>query len=150
MVFSVTWSSCQNEKQDETEQNTGSGFADVTAITSQVSSNGYNFSVTLSSPDTGCNQYADWWEVLSEDGALIYRRILTHSHVDEQPFTRSGGPIDIAEDQVVWVRGHMNNAGYGGQVMKGSPGNGFSITDFPDDIAKDVDKQDPLPDGCRF
>jgi len=102
------------------------------------------------SPDKGCDQYADWWEVVSENGDLIYRRILGHSHVDEQPFTRSGGAVDISKNQQVWVRAHMNNTGYGGLVMKGSVDAGFQITPWPDDFAEGVDKVEPLPTGCAF
>jgi len=67
----------------------------------------YTFSVTIESPDTGCDQYADWWEVFTADGVLVYRRILGHSHVDEQPFTRSGGILAIGGDDFVYIRGLM-------------------------------------------
>ncbi|MCB0054175.1 MAG: hypothetical protein KDE24_32035, partial [Caldilinea sp.] len=67
--------------------------ADVFGVTVRGDDGAYQFSVEIASPDTGCNQYADWWEVLDSDGNLLYRRILTHSHVDEQPFIRSGGPV---------------------------------------------------------
>lgn len=50
----------------------------------------------MRSPDRDCGLYADWWEVVGEDGRLLYRRILMHSHPDEQPFTRPGGPVAIA------------------------------------------------------
>ncbi|MEO9646215.1 MAG: hypothetical protein ABJI10_09100 [Ekhidna sp.] len=126
------------------------GQADVTKVSTSGSENSYTFFVTLESPDTGCEQYADWWEVLSESGDLIYRRILLHSHVNEQPFTRSGGAVSIAQEQVVWVRAHMNNSGYGGKVMKGSVKSGFISAEFPDNLGEGLDLIDPLPTGCAF
>jgi hypothetical protein len=125
-------------------------FADVKKVEVQGKENAFNFSVMLKSPDTGCEQYADWWEVISSDGKLIYRRILAHSHVSEQPFTRSGGEVKIASDQRVWVRAHMNNTGYGGLTMKGSVDTGFLVTPWPDGFAEGVDKVAPLPTGCAF
>ncbi|MTI41325.1 hypothetical protein E1140_17625 [Fulvivirga lutimaris] len=125
-------------------------FADVKKVEVRGDENAYQFSVTLKSPDTGCDQYADWWEVISSDGELIYRRILAHSHVDEQPFSRSGGSVNIAKNQQVWVRAHMNNTGYGGLVMKGSVDAGFQITPWPDAFAEGVEKVEPLPAGCAF
>jgi len=110
----------------------------------------YQFAVEISSPDTGCDQYADWWEVLNEDGRLLYRRVLLHSHVDEQPFTRSGGPVPIASNMIVYVRAHMNTGGYGGSVLKGTVENGFNPVVLEPGFAADVELQQPLPDGCAF
>ena len=110
----------------------------------------YTFSVELKSPDTGCDQYADWWEVIDADNTLIYRRILAHSHVSEQPFTRSGGVVAIAQDQEVIVRGHMNNLGYGKVAMKGSVSAGFTTLDLEDDFASHLATVEPLPDDCAF
>ena len=141
--------SCSQEQMDNTDITTAV-FTDVTAVQVSGNTGEYTFSVTIASPDTGCAQYADWWEVIAEDGTLIYRRILTHSHVNEQPFTRSGGKVSITESQVVYVRAHMNNVGYGGQVMRGSVGNGFEIATLPDDFAKEAETQEPLPTGCNF
>ena len=100
-------------------------FANVLSVQVTGNPGAYQFAVEIASPDTGCEQYADWWEVTSEDGRLLYRRILLHSHVDEQPFTRSGGPVDIATDDVVYVRAHMNTVGYDGAVLKGTVQDGF-------------------------
>lgn len=124
--------------------------AQVTAVSVQGEEQDFRFSVTLSSPDLGCEQYADWWEVVDRSGVLLYRRILTHSHVDEQPFTRSGGPVAIGNDQEVWVRVHMNNTGYSDLSMFGAPRNGFESREFPEGFATGLDQQAPLPDGCRF
>jgi hypothetical protein len=110
----------------------------------------YQFSVGIESPDTGCDQYADWWEVVSEDGALIYRRVLLHSHVGEQPFVRSGGPAAIEADTVVWVRAHMHPGGYGGAAFRGSVQEGFQETELSADFAADLAGEEPLPDGCAF
>ncbi len=124
--------------------------ADIVSVTAQGGAGAYTFSVGIKSPDTGCGQYADWWEVLSEDGKLLYRRILVHSHVNEQPFIRSGGPVAIGENEVVIVRGHMNTAGYGTKIYKGSVQGGFQEGQIAHDFAKDVEKQQPQPGDCAF
>jgi hypothetical protein len=133
-----------------TVEDRGDLVADVTSVQVSGSDGAYQFSVQVSSPDTGCDQYADWWEVLTEDGELVYRRVLLHSHVGEQPFTRSGGPAAIQAGTVVWVRAHMNTGGYGGQVLKGSVQTGFEPAELSPDFAADLADQPPLPEDCAF
>jgi hypothetical protein len=133
-----------------TESDAAAPTADVTAVEVRGDSADYAFEVTVESPDTGCEQYADWWEVVSPDGTLIYRRILAHSHVDEQPFTRSGGPVAVAADSTVLVRAHMNNSGYGGRTLRGTVDGGFDPADRPADFAADLQTAAPQPDGCAF
>ena len=122
----------------------------VKEVTVSGTSGAYRFSVTLKSTETGCEQYSDWWEVLSEEGALLYRRILVHSHPDTQPFTRSGGKVDIKANDVVYIRGHMNKVGYVGAVFKGSAKEGFKVVTKVPDFDKSVERQKPLPNGCAF
>jgi hypothetical protein len=124
--------------------------ADVIAVQTSGQPGAYQFNVGIRSQDLGCKQYADWWEVVSEDGKLLYRRVLLHSHVDEQPFTRSGGPVPIQADTVVWVRAHMNTGGYGGMAFKGSVKTGFKQAVPDTEFATGLAKQAPLPDGCDF
>ncbi len=112
--------------------------ADVLSTSVSGEPGTYNFSVTVSSPDEGCSQYADWWEIVSQDGELIYRRILLHSHVDEQRFTRSGGPVSIAADTIVLVRAHMHPGGYGGTALKGSLEQGFEQVELSADFAANL------------
>ncbi|WP_238719066.1 hypothetical protein [Pelagihabitans pacificus] len=126
------------------------GLPQVTDVSVTGNENAYTFSVTIISPDTGCDQYADWWEVVDTDGNLVYRRILTHSHVEEQPFTRSGGPVDISENTAVYIRAHMNNSGYGTAVFQGSVADGFTAGRLGTDFAEELESTEPLPDGCAF
>ena len=99
--------------------------------------------------------------MLAEDGALLFRRILEHAHTDENgttdpgapgnTFTRSGGPVDISEDEVVIVRAHMSTGGYNGTVMMGSVADGFvAAPAIEPDFAAEVEKLDPQPGGCLF
>jgi glucose/arabinose dehydrogenase len=124
--------------------------SDVLAVRAVGEPHAYDFAVEISSPDTGCNQYADWWEVVSESGELIYRRTLLHSHVSEQPFTRSGGPVSIDPDAVVIVRAHMHPGGYGGRVMKGSVGGGFAEWESGSEFALELEQAPPQPPDCGF
>ena len=110
----------------------------------------YSFSVTISSPDTGCGQYADWWEGVSPDGRLIDRWVLLHSHTGEQPFTRWGGTVDVQPDETFIVGGHMNRAGYGGAMLKGSVAGSLTVTELPADFGRDLALQSPLPSDCAF
>ncbi len=126
------------------------GLAEIISVSVSGKENDYTFSVGIKSPDTGCDQYANWWEVISEDGKLIYRRILGHSHVNEQPFVRSGGKVVITKDQKVYVRAHMNTSGYGTKVFKGSVANGFQESTLDETFANELETQQPLPSGCPF
>ncbi|MBW7883123.1 MAG: hypothetical protein H3C34_10880 [Caldilineaceae bacterium] len=139
-----------SDEQPAVTVETGQGGADVIAVTVNGAPGAYSFAVEVASPDTGCENYADWWEVVDIEGNLLYRRILTHSHVGEQPFTRSGGPVDIATDTVVWVRAHMAPGGYGGAAMRGSAQDGFVPAQPPPDFAAGLAGAAPQPTGCAF
>ena len=125
-------------------------YADVHSVQATGEPGAFLFAVELSSPDTGCERYADWWEVVSEGGQLLYRRTLLHSHVDEQPFVRSGGPVDIAADTVVYVRSHMNTTGYGGTVMKGTVQDGFKPAEVEAGFGFGLERIPPQPEDCAF
>ena len=124
--------------------------ANVTKVIPKGEESSYHFSVTLASDETGCDQYANWWEVLSEEGELLYRRILIHSHPTMQPFTRSGGYVKIKKDDIVYVRAHMNKLGYVGDIFMGSVSTGFEkVEDFPD-FNNSIETKAPLPIGCLY
>ncbi|MEL6718184.1 MAG: hypothetical protein AAFP82_05665 [Bacteroidota bacterium] len=125
-------------------------LAKVLSVSVSGDENAYRFNVEVESPDLGCNQYADWWEVITEDGELVYRRILAHSHVNEQPFKRSGGSIQITAEQVVFIRAHMNNLGYGKEIVRGSVTTGFERSLLVTDFAKALEMEEPLPKDCAF
>ena len=126
------------------------GLGDVIGVSVSGTPGDYSLSVTVASIETGCDSYIDWWEVVSEEGELIYRRILLHSHVDEQPFNRSGGPMDIQANDMVIIRAHLSDKGYGGGPWKGTVAGGFAPT-LPDpDFAANLETQEPLPTDCAF
>ena len=130
--------------------NSNENQAAITAVKCSGQPNNYTLNVTIKSPDTGCDQYADWWEVFNSDGILIYRRILGHSHVNEQPFTRSGGIVDVGPDDFIYVRAHMNNLGYGSLVFSGTLRNDLQPDTLDTSFAMDLATMAPLPDDCAF
>ena len=155
ILFSyVSWTGCDKSTIDNTDplpQPDTTKGADVVSVTASGGNNGvFNFAVGIFSPDIDCSQYANWWEVVSEDGTLIARRILAHSHVSpdfSQPFIRNTN-VTVDSTTVVWIRGHMNNTGYkNGKAFKGSIASGFVETAIPADFALDLDNE--VPD-CAF
>ena len=92
--------------------------ADVIGVDITPGEGGYRISATVSSPDTGWEQYADAWVVRTPDGELLATRELLHPHVDEQPFTRSVSGVDIpAEVGQVEVAARDSVAGFCGEVV---------------------------------
>jgi len=133
-----------------TQATTPGVLADVQAVAVSGEDGAWRFDVTVLSPDVDCSQYADWWEVLTEDGALVYRRILNHSHPDEQPFTRDGSPVPVAADQVVIVRAHLSPGGYGGAALKGTAGGDFVGVELAEGFAEELAETAPLPEDCWY
>jgi hypothetical protein len=89
---------------------------DVRATPTEVGS--YRFEVTVQHADTGWDHYADTWEVLTPDGAVLGTRTLLHPHADEQPFTRSLTGVSIPDGVTeVTVRAHDSVHGHGGKTL---------------------------------
>jgi len=123
-------------------------LADVVSVAASGEPGGYRFDVGIESPDRGCDRYADWWEVLDASGNLLHRRVLGHSHVEEQPFVRSGEPVPVQADTAVWVRAHMHPTGYGGTAFKGSVRDGFAAAELEASFAADLAVEPPQPPAC--
>ena len=79
--------------------------ANVRHITGDV----YNFDVTVRHTDEGWKHYADKWDVTAPDGTILGTRILAHPHVDEQPFTRSLGDVEVPVGAVFTPETEDNN-----------------------------------------
>jgi hypothetical protein len=82
------------------------GEADVIAATAECDAQRIcSFSVTVRHADTGWDHYANAWQVSSESGEVLATRVLSHPHVEEQPFTRqlAGVPIPVGVRRV-WIR----------------------------------------------
>lgn len=79
----------------------------------------YRVDATVRHADTGWDHYADAWEVLGPDRAVLGTRTLFHPHVGEQPFTRSLSglriPPGVAE---VILRAHDSVHGHGGRELR--------------------------------
>jgi hypothetical protein len=81
--------------------------------------------VTVEHPDTGWEDYADGWDLVTPDEEVLkanpddpFTRLLLHPHVDEQPFTRSQSGISIPPGVTqLRVRAHDLVDGYGGQEI---------------------------------
>ena len=88
--------------------------AKIEAVKAARSGGSWNFSVTLLHGDTGWDDYADGWRVVQEDGTELGFRKLLHPHVNEQPFTRSLGGVEIPREvERVFVEARTSTDGWG-------------------------------------
>lgn len=92
------------------------GEADVVDARAARAGDGtWRFSVTVRHADEGWDHYADRWQVLAPGGEVLGTRVLHHPHVDEQPFTRSLGGVEIPAGLArVRVRARDSVHGHGG------------------------------------
>jgi hypothetical protein len=102
------------------------GNADVLFVRAREANDGsWTFEVTVEHPDTGWEDYADGWDVITTDGEVLrpdpdipFTRLLLHPHESEQPFTRSQGGIVIPDGvNSVRVRAHDLVDGWGGREV---------------------------------
>jgi hypothetical protein len=96
------------------------GEADVLEVTVIPSSgNTFTFEVTVEHADEGWDHYADAFEIVTLEGEVLAVRTLYHPHVNEQPFTRSIGNVEIpyAINEVI-VRAHDSEHEYGGKEIQ--------------------------------
>ncbi len=105
---------------------TGNADANVEYVSAEQDTDGtWTFSVTVSHPDTGWEDYADGWDVVLPDGTVVlpnpddpFTRLLLHPHENEQPFTRNQSGIAIPADVTsVTVRAHDLVDGFGGATV---------------------------------
>ena len=95
------------------------GPADVTAATAQCAESVCRFVVTVRHADAGWDHYADAWQVIGPDGAVIATRELRHPHVDEQPFTRDLRGVAIPPGVTrVRIRARDSVHGFGGAEVE--------------------------------
>jgi hypothetical protein len=94
-------------------------YAHVLGVThEQLDSLQVRFDVTIVHDDDGeAPQHADWWQVEDLAGTVLGKRELTHAH-GTQPFTRSTTIELPAGVDLVIIRGHDMQHGFGDQVIQ--------------------------------
>lgn len=89
--------------------------AEVVGATAERAGGSWTVTATLRHGDTGWDDYADGWRVLSEGGDVLGTRTLAHPHVDEQPFSRSLSGVAIPEGTArVLIETSTTATGWGG------------------------------------
>lgn len=94
------------------------GKADVINVAAvQDAPEQWTFNVTVSHADDDKEHWADWWRVRTPDGRELGRRVLLHSHFDEQPFTRDERITIPRGVTIVVVEAHDKVHGVGGKTI---------------------------------
>lgn len=94
------------------------GRADVLAVEATETGDGqWTFAVAVRHDDQDADHWADWWRVRTPQGRELGRRVLLHSHVGEQPFTRDERLAIPPDVRVVVVEAHDKVHGLGGATV---------------------------------
>ncbi|CEL99265.1 unnamed protein product [Vitrella brassicaformis CCMP3155] len=113
-------------------------------------SGGYVLKVRYTSTDKDCTQYMNWYELLDEEGRLLFKRHMTHPHTKFPIWRETLLPVDgVYDDTTVIVRGHMYPNGYSGKAIKGSIKDGFQPIDLPSDYAREAETGGPEAPECQ-
>ncbi|HEY5657039.1 MAG TPA: hypothetical protein VIY27_04550 [Myxococcota bacterium] len=100
-------------------QGARAGKADVLSVKAECKESKCRFLATVRHADEGWSHYANRWEVLDMDGNVLTTRVLTHPHVEQQPFTRAKDWTEIPPEITrVRVRAHDSVHGYGGEEVE--------------------------------
>ena len=95
------------------------GPADVVSAKADCSASKCSFAVTVRHDDEGWYHYANAWQVLGPDGAVLATRVLRHPHVGQQPFTRELNDVDVPSDLTsVRIRARDSIHGLGGKEVE--------------------------------
>lgn len=79
----------------------------------------FDFDVTIRSRDTGGGRYADRFDVLAPDDAVLGTRMPLYPHKNEQPCIRDLHGVRIPPGiRRVTVRAHTKGAGHDGATME--------------------------------
>ena len=103
----------------------------------------------LQATEDGCNDYIDWWEVVTPIGDLLFREVFEGAHAIGEPMVGTGSDIAFTDQSIVIVRAHMNAAGYGDHAMVGSLQLGFTTALLTPDFAGLLAGESPQPPDCK-
>lgn len=95
------------------------GESDVVDATIERQADGtFTVHATVRHGDEGWDHYANGFDALGPDGAVLGTRVLAHPHVNEQPFIRSLRGLDVPAGVArVTVRAQDSVHGYGGATV---------------------------------
>ena len=92
----------------------GADPAHIVGAEARATGDTWTVSVTLRHGDTGWDDYADGWRIVTADGTVVGTRELLHPHVEEQPFTRSLSGVSLP-DAPLFIESSTNVTGWSGE-----------------------------------
>lgn len=111
------------------------GPADVVDANARCRGNVCTVWAAVLHTDEGWEHYVDYFEVLTEDGEVLARRVLLHPHVDEQPFRRAVQSLEIPPGtRRLRVRAHDTMHGTIGRTL---------VVELPPETEPQDAEQDP-------